>query len=138
MQQQIQPPQATAEKKTMTPFELLIAEKADIKDKCRKQEEKLNEDFTYIRKNASGLLLSGLSSLFFSSGNNGVKDKKTSVSNSNAKKNVAYSISDYMNIAKGLLPVAWDVIQPIIITWSINKAKSLLWGLFSKKKKTSG
>jgi len=132
MQQQIQPLQTTV----LTPIEQLLAEKAELKVRCRKQEEKLNDDFTYIRENASGLLLSGLSLLLFSSGSNNRKGEKPSTVKGDAGKNTAYSIYDYINIAKGLLPVAWEVIQPLVITWGINKAKSLLWGLFSKKKKS--
>ena len=132
MQQQIQPLQTTP----LTPIEQLLAEKAELKVQCRKQEEKLNGDFTYIRDNASGLLLSGLSALLFSSGGNGRKGEKSTTVEGDVDKNTAYSIYDYINIAKGLLPVAWEVIQPLVITWGINKAKSLLLGLFSKKKKT--
>ena len=125
--------------KHLTPIERLVAEKKEIEAQCRLQEEKLNDDYIYIRENASGLLLSGLTSLLFSSGNSkngGVKQTAGASGSGRIEENVSFSASDYLNIAKSLLPVAWEIAQPIIITWGINKAKSLLLGLFTKKKKT--
>ena len=121
----------------LTPIERLAAEKKEIESLCRLQEKKLNNDYVYIRENASGLLLSGLASLLFSSGNikkGGAKQTADASNNSSVEKNTSFSASDYLNIAKSLLPVAWEIAQPVIITWGINKAKSLLLGLFTKKK----
>ena len=125
--------------KPLSPIERLIAEKNDINIKCRLQEEKLNKDFIYIKENASSLLLSGLSSLIFSSGSDKKNSKKNDIpldkDSNGVVQNNTYSVNDYLSIAKSLLPVAWEIIQPIIITWGINKAKSLLLGIFSKNKK---
>ncbi len=46
-----------------TPLEKLISDKERIQRQCKRQEQKLNEDFSYIQENAGSLLLSGLSSL---------------------------------------------------------------------------
>lgn len=50
-----------------TPLEKLISDKERIQRQCKRQEQKLNEDFSYIQENAGSLLLSGLSSLLFPS-----------------------------------------------------------------------
>ena len=51
--------------KQQTPLERLISDKERIQRQCKRQEQKLNEDFSYIQENAGSLLLSGLSSLIF-------------------------------------------------------------------------
>ena len=43
-----------------TPLEKLISDKERIQRQCKRQEQKLNEDFSYIQENAGSLLLSGL------------------------------------------------------------------------------
>ena len=48
-----------------TPIEKLLAEKQQVQEACRKQEEKLNQTFAFIQANAGSLLLSGFSSLLF-------------------------------------------------------------------------
>ncbi len=131
----------TIRNRPLTPIEQLFADKIDIKDKCRIQEKKLNDDFEYIKDHASSLLLSGISSLLFSSGSNKNKSEKQPLANTQknqqASDNSPLSISDFLSVAKSMAPVAWDIIQPLILTWGISKAKSLLSGLFSKKKRIS-
>ncbi len=142
MQQQTQSRRGlTTQHKPLTPIEKLLADKVDIKAKCRMQEKKLNEDFTYIQNNASGLLLSGVSTLLFPPRNSSFKNEKQSSHASGNEvseaKKTPISASDYLNIAKSLLPIAWEISQPLLITWIIGKSKSLFHGLFTKKKKIS-
>ncbi|MDR1523750.1 MAG: hypothetical protein LBS79_00645 [Tannerella sp.] len=129
MQQQNQHPKIR--NRPLSPIEQLLADKTNIKAMCREQEQKLGEDFAYLRENVSGLLLSGISSLLFSSGKAG---KKTDERN---ESNVPFAASGYLAITKSLLPVIWSIVQPMLITWGINKAKSFIFGLFSGKKKIS-
>jgi hypothetical protein len=126
--------------KIPTPLEQLLAEKSSIEKKCRQQKKKLNEDFTYIQNNASTLLISGISAIFFRAKSTDKKVKKPALptSGDNHRKiaeNVSLSASDYLNIAKGFLPVVWEIIQPLVLAWGISKAKSLCSGLFSGKKR---
>ena len=104
-----------------TPLEKLISDKERIQRQCKRQEQKLNEDFSYIQENAGSLLLSGLSSLLFPS------NKSTTKTND---KNTAP-----VSIAKGMIPIAWDLAQPFIMTWGIKKAKKWFSNLLFKKKK---
>ncbi|MDR0572746.1 MAG: hypothetical protein LBG96_01725 [Tannerella sp.] len=141
MQQQTQNRKMTIRNRPLTPIEKLFADRIDIKAKCRVQEKKLNEDFEYIKDHTSYLLLSGISSLLFSSGGNKNKSEKQSVAhageNQHSSNSAPLSLSDFLYVAKSMAPAVWDIIQPLIITWGINKAKSLLFGLFFKKKKIS-
>ena len=94
-----------------TPLEKLISDKERIQRQCKRQEQKLNEDFSYIQENAGSLLLSGLSSLLFPS------NKSTTKTNDK------------------MIPIAWDLAQPFIMTWGIKKAKKWFSNLLFKKKK---
>jgi hypothetical protein len=136
MQQQNQHPKIR--NNPLSPIEQLLADRANIEAMCREQEKKLGEDFAYMRDHASGLLFSGISFLLFSSGKSGKKaDTVATGDDRQTGLKVPFATSDYLAITKSLLPVAWSIIQPILITWSINKAKSFIFGLFSGKKKIS-
>ena len=85
-----------------TPLEKLISDKERIQRQCKRQEQKLNEDFSYIQENAGSLLLSGLSSLLFPSNKSTTKtnDKNTAPVTA-GQPSIALGISDYLSIAKG-------------------------------------
>ena len=126
MMQQIQ-------NKPLTPLEKLISDKERIRKQCVIQEQKLNDDFSYIQENAGSLLISGFTTLLFPN----TKSKKTeSTETATANQPVTpIGFSDYLSIAQGLLPVAWDVIRPFLLTWGIRKAQSWFTNLLFKKKK---
>ena len=126
MMQQIQ-------NKPLTPLEKLISDKERIRKQCVIHEQKLNDDFSYIQENAGSLLISGFTTLLFPN----TKSKKTeSTETATASQPVTpIGFSDYLSIAQGLLPVAWDVIRPFLLTWGIRKAQSWFTNLLFKKKK---
>ena len=96
----------------------------------------MNEDFSYIQENAGSLLLSGLSSLLFLSNKSTTKtnDKDTAPVTA-GQPSIALGISDYLSIAKGMIPIAWDLAQPFIMTKKKKKAKKWFSNLLFKKKK---
>ncbi len=119
-----------------TPLEKLISDKERIQRLCEYQEQKLNEDFSYIQENAGNLLLSGLSSLLFpgnkQTSKTAGKDTAPAVT---GQSSFALGIPDMLSLAKGMIPIAWDIIQPLLMTWGIKKAKKWLSNLLFKKKK---
>lgn len=123
--------------KPLTPLEKLTSDKERIRRQCVIQEQKLNDDFSYIQENAGSLLISGFTTLLFPN----TKSKKTdsadptTSSASPIEAAIPISFSDYLSIAQGLLPVAWDVAKPFLLTWGIRKAQSWFTGLLFKKKK---
>ena len=122
----------------LTPIEQLLANKRIVEARCNIQEKKLQEDFEFINNNASSLLFSGLVSLLFSSGHTRKKPVTSSVALINdfqpAQNNDRLTLSNLFVVAKKMLPVAWEIAQPLLINWGIKKAKSLIFGLFTKKK----
>ena len=101
-----------------TPLEKQISDKERIQRQSKRQEQKLNEDFSYIQENAGSLLLSGLSSVLFASYKSTTKTNDMNTAPVTAgQPSIALGISDYLSIAKGMIPIAWDLAQPFIMTW---------------------
>ncbi|MDD2952298.1 MAG: hypothetical protein PHC95_03915 [Parabacteroides sp.] len=119
-----------------TPLEKLISDKERIQRQCRRQEQKLNEDLSYIQENAGNLLLSGMSSLLFPGNKSTTKtNDKSTAPVAAAAPSLAFGIADYLSIAKGMIPIAWDLAQPFIMSWGVKKAKKWFSNLLFKKKK---
>ena len=66
--------------------------------------------------------------------NNATNDENTAPVTA-GQPSIALGISDYLSIAKGMIPIAWDLAQPFIMTWGIKKAKKWFSNLLFKKKK---
>ncbi|WP_449040218.1 hypothetical protein [Parabacteroides goldsteinii] len=127
MMQQIQ-------NKPLTPLEKLISDKERIRKQCVIQEQKLNDDFSYIQENAGSLLISGFTTLLFPNSKS-KKTESTETATTASQSVTPIGFSDYLSIAQGLLPVAWDVVRPFLLTWGIRKAQSWFTNLLFKKKK---
>ena len=127
MMQQIQ-------NKPLTPLEKLISDKERIRKQCVIQEQKLNDDFSYIQENAGSLLISGFTTLLFPN-TKSKKTESTETATTVSQPVTPIGFSDYLSIAQGLLPVAWDVVRPFLLTWGIRKAQSWFTNLLFKKKK---
>ena len=119
-----------------TPLEKLLAEKERIRQQSRQQEQKLNEDLSYLQDNAGSLLLSGISSLLFSGSATAKKSKAllpASVQSQAVHTPMAsLGLADFLPIGKMMIPVLWELAQPLIITWCIRRLKKA----FSGKKRT--
>ena len=127
MMQQIQ-------NKPLTPLEKLISDKERIRKQCVIQEQKLNDDFSYIQENAGSLLISGFTTLLFPN-TKSKKTESTETATTASQPVTPIGFSDYLSIAQGLLLVASDVIRPCLLTWGIRKAQSWFTNLLFKKKK---
>lgn len=120
----------------LTPLEKLISDKQRLLGECHIREEKLNEDFSYIQEHVGSLLLSGVSSLLFPSAKSHTKKEDSSHKPvSTASSGLSLGMSDYLSMAKGLLPMAWDIAQPMLLSWGIKKAKNWVSHLLFRKKK---
>ena len=120
------------------PLEKLLADKQRIQQACLEQENKINKTFTYIQENAGSLLLSGLSSLLFPA----KPDKKGetaqgTVASATPATTSPLGLSDYLSVGKALVPLAWEIIQPLVVSWGIRTIRKKITNLFSPSKKSS-
>ena len=52
-------------KRQPTPLDMLMAEQRRVRESCRVQEQKINEDFKFIHDHSGRILFAGISSCFF-------------------------------------------------------------------------
>lgn len=124
--------------KHQTPLERLNSDKQKCRDLCTVQEQKLQDDFTYLHENMGSLLLSGFSNLLFpkTKSKTSTSDAKTQTpAHSNAHANGHLSTSDYFTIALGAVPLVWDFTRPLVMTWGIKKVREWLIKKIFKRKK---
>ena len=129
-------PIKTSQGLPLTPLEKLLSDKRNLEVECNIREKKLKEDVEYIQCNASSLIFSSLASLFFSAVTSKRKPKPLAQHNDTqpTKNSGLLSVSNIFEIGQKLIPFVWEIVQPILIDWGITKTKSLLIGLFTKKK----
>jgi hypothetical protein len=122
-------------KKKQSAIEKLLYDKAQLETLIKLREENLVRDFTHIRDNSSNLIITGFMSLLFPSD----KAKTNQLSpEENARKTRSDkhpALFDYMAVGKEFMPIIWEIVKPFVLTWGINKAKDLIAGIFTKKKK---
>lgn len=122
--------------KRLTPLEKLNFDKQRLLQESRNQEQKISEHFSYLQEHAGSLIFSGITSLLFpSSKSTAQKEESKPEHVSHDHPAVSLGAADYLSIAKGMLPLAWDLAQPLLLTWGIKKAKKWLTHLIFGKKK---
>lgn len=111
-----------------SPLEKLLIEKQRIETACNEKEEKLNETFSYMQANAGTLLLSAFSSVLFPTKKKSKEEDKKEGGNSInfSDETSKMQLSDYFSIGKSLLPIAWEVVQPIMVGWGIKLIRKKL------------
>lgn len=130
------------EKKTqiqqaLTPLELLKSEQSRLKRESNLMERELAADFQYIHENAGSLLISTVSSIFLSPSKAGKKGGTTAAkTGSGASESIVSSLTnpELLSLAGGVLPLAWSVMQPIVLAWGMKRVKNIFSHLFRKKK----
>ena len=126
--------QTTNLPQTLTPLERLLHEKRRVTEECELRKIKLNADCAYIQAHAGSLLLSGLSALLFSGGNKKQEAKASANQSATAAPAMPWGWGDLLAVGKSLLPVAWEVAQPLIMTWGIKKVRKWFSRLLFPKK----
>lgn len=122
-------------KTVQTPLEQLKAKKELVRNQAKIHEENLSNNFKYLQDNAGKLVVSSVtsailpikSSPFHSSASSSLPSTLTDLAMS--------GVSTYLRGSKGILPLAWGVVQPFLFTWGIKGAKKLIGSLFQRKKK---
>lgn len=106
-----------------TPLERLIAEQRRVRQSCRLQEQKINEDFGYIHRHSGTLFISGMVSLFFS-------DRKGNEEKGESEESNGFSM--FNSIWKTYSPLLWEAALPILLRWGMDKITQL----FKKRPKS--
>lgn len=124
-------------KKTPTPLEKLQADKLCARIRCREAEQRLNENVLQIQNNSGKIILSGISTLLFpgTKTEKAEDDSATTGSLLPALAKTKPSFDDILNIGATILPHLWGIAKPVLITWGIGKAQSLLLGKLLRKNK---
>lgn len=123
--------------KEPTPLEKLISNKERIKVLSKIQENKMNANVQYVQQNGGKLLLTGVTSAVFPKTQSKITNKVSGSSSlPSAITGLALGgVADYFTKGKHILPLAFSVAQPFLLTWGIKGAKKLIGNLLSGKKK---
>jgi len=98
----------------LTPLQALTCEKMRLMKRCNQQEQLIGEHLGYIHQHAGRLLIKGVGSILFPA-TLPIKSEPTSQQHGNK------NLSDYFDQLKGYMPMLWEVLRPLVITWGINK-----------------
>ena len=93
-----------------------------------------------MQQNAGSLLLSGVSALLSTTGSSKSEKKKDGAMAAKAAATgepaaTSLGLTDILSLGSGLIPIAWEVAQPFLITWGIKRVKKMMSHLFTRKKK---
>ena len=104
-------------KKQLTPLDILMAEQRRVRENCRVQEQKINEDFKFIHDHSGRLLFAGISSLFFS------KQKETT--ENDGEKETEGQIPMVGSMFKNISPLLLEAALPILMRWGMGRIGDL-------------
>ena len=104
-------------KKQLTPLDILMAEQRRVRENCRVQEQKINEDFKFIHDHSGRLLFAGISSLFFS------KQKETT--ENDGEKGTEGQIPMLGMMFKNISPLLLEAALPILLRWGMGRIGNL-------------
>lgn len=112
-------------KTKLSPIEELRQQKLQLKRECTEKEEQLTEKIVFVKDNLGSLFVN---SVFSSS-----VSKIQSFLPFSSEGNPSSYFSSMLTVGQRVLPIAWTLIQPILIRTATRKVKELIFG---KKKKT--
>ena len=93
-------------KRQPTPLDMLMAEQRRVRESCRVQEQKINEDFKFIHDHSGRILFAGISSLFFS--------KRRENRENDGGEEAEGQIPMLGMMFKNISPLLWEAALPIL------------------------
>ena len=104
-------------KRQPSPLDMLMAEQRRVRESCRVQEQKINEDFKFIHDHSGRILFAGISSLFFSKRReNRENDGGEEAEGQNP--NIPHPINN-------ISPLLWEAALPILLRWGLGRVGNL-------------
>lgn len=113
----------------VSPLEELRIEREIVRQQCAESEDRLAEQWDYLSDNAGSLLLNAAVSNITGLFGFGHKSHKSSDTKQIAQ--AASSGNGIMSMLSSYYPLIWDIAQPLIWKFAMNKIKSI----FTKKNK---
>ncbi|MCD7975719.1 MAG: hypothetical protein LUG51_00660 [Tannerellaceae bacterium] len=126
-------------KNSLTEYEKLLAEKCRVKASYKELEYKMDEDLKYLQHHGGSMILSSITSTIFPKSKDHHQEGPDETEKSSGLLG-SLNFSDYLSIGKSLLPVAFSIAQPFLISWGLGKVQSglthslLKWWKHRKKK----
>lgn len=118
-------------KTEQTPLQALHARKRQLRFDARIQEDRIGANIKYVQDNGCKLIFHSFTSAIFPGKSTTHNDSSKPSSRSLGITDLAMGgVSSVMKGNKGILPIAWGIAQPFILTWGIKGIKRL----FKKKK----
>lgn len=116
-------------KTKLSPLEELRLEKAKLIDECEKEKEILLYNWDYTKHNMGKLFLNSI----FSTTKESFWGITSALTGKSNEKSVSKkgSTSNITQMVMSVAPLAWDLLQPMILSYTIKKVKSI----FTKKRR---
>lgn len=102
--------------KQPTPLDMLMEKQRQVRESCRMQEQKINEDFRFMHNHSGRILFTGLSSLFFS------RSKETTKFDAGIERDVPV----WEMALKSASPWLLEMALPVLMRWGVSKISDLL------------
>lgn len=122
----------------LTPLEQLRSKKAQARLQSEIEKDKLSANLKYVQHNAGKLIVNGVTSAILPGKSNKNQSRPSSLPSTLADIAIG-GAKTYFRSSKGggmgILPLAWSLAQPFVLTWGIKGVKKLAGSLFSGKKK---
>lgn len=104
-------------KRQPTPLEMLMTEQCRVRESCRVQEQKINEDFKFIHDHSGRILFAGISSLFFT--------KRGETAENDGEEKTEGQIPMLGMMLKNISPLLWEAALPILLRWGMGRVANL-------------
>lgn len=105
--------------KTYTPLQRLLLEKKEAQRLCHIREQRLADDWRYIRENAGHLLASELTTMF-------LRTRQTG--------NRRYEKSGATSGMRDLGTLVWQIARPIVLRWAAGIGWRIIRNMFVRKR----
>lgn len=108
----------------LTPIQVLTYEKQKLMKQCEQHEQLIGAHLNYIHQHAGSLIIQGVKSILFPS----TLPNKSSASHHN----VDSCLDGYLAQVKSCMPILWEVVRPVLISWGMTKFRQHLNMLLRK------
>lgn len=118
---QAKPEAGSLRKKKLTPLQQLIAEKIELRRRCRTEQQTILDNWAYLKENSGKMIFSGITDLLFPQRK--IKPNKKKEKKSGFWEKITNNLPYYLAVAREGLSVAWYLTRPIYLKWLMSRRK---------------